>query len=133
MSDVGKILDEWFESSDPAKGYPQTLVRDVWLELAELGFRRTRGDHDEGLHFENRFRVLVGYSHGGVRIRLQHPSPVISGRWVDLLTVDIPTRDQIEERVSWVGQRMHEYSSSTSPIQSAGEAARPTIPRRVSM
>jgi hypothetical protein len=30
-------------------------------------------------------------------------------------------------------QRMHEYTNAASPIQSAGEAARPTIPRRITL
>lgn len=133
MSDVGKILDRWFETADPAKGYPQTIVRATWDELESLGFRRVREDHDEGLHCEGMFRVLVGSSMHGVRIRLQHRSPVISGRWVDLLAVDIPSVDHVEERVAEVAQRMTEYARSSAPIQSAGDAVRPAVPRRITL
>ena len=84
------------------------LMGAIWARLGEFGFVKIMDGHDEG-HDDSGLRVLVGYGCGSIRVRLQRPSTVVSGQWVQLIAVDISEPGKMHARLHEIALATHNH------------------------
>lgn len=81
------------------------LLLQVRTALVAKGFQATMAQHDEMLRADG-LRALVGGGCGGVRVRIQRPSTIVRGRWVQICFEDVLTPEQVSDKMAEIDRKI---------------------------